>query len=513
MSFIFRKPKGIVRKQSRSTQKVLEKLQSFLENETGDVEKLLCGFWKDQGDALTYQEIRNVILAGALSEELLAAWRSDYSVLVRKKMGSVWKSAMEAGSRSPEILENVPFHFSTHTPGVINWIKERGASFVTACTEEQGKAIQALLSKKMVESHTVDELSRMIRPCIGLTEGQAAANAKFYDHIRSSLKKKHPKMKPESIRKKALEASTKYAERQHRQRAMTIAQTELAFAYNKGADESVRQGQEHNLLGTVVKIWSTSGDIRVCDICRALDGVEIGMDDEFDFKGKVLYEGQKQTPPAHPRCACAVQYIEKEPPKFDTYTQNMDNKDFLIRSHVPGENTVEERMAVTEVISESPAKVQEAMQATTIDVGKKGASQYDYNHDILYIAKGAGKDDIIHEIGHMVESKLVDKMAIKELTKSMFSSVTAKDVAYKPFMDRADNTYSIPCVEHSGLVSEYQGRIYVDSIDDAFDADGKLKTKLMWEIVSEGYREFMENPARLKQLNKALYHLIKEAVE
>lgn len=44
MSFIFSKPKGIVRKQSRSTQKVLDKLQSFLEEETGDVERLLCGF-------------------------------------------------------------------------------------------------------------------------------------------------------------------------------------------------------------------------------------------------------------------------------------------------------------------------------------------------------------------------------------------------------------------------------------------------------------------------------------
>lgn len=512
MSFIFRKPKGIVRKQSKSTEKVLEKLQSFLDDEEDDVVDMLCGFWKDQRDVLTYQEIRQVILAGALTKELLDAWRNDYSVLVRKKMGGVWKRAMEMGSSSPALLENVPFYFSIHTPGVINWIKDRGASFVTACTEEQEKAIRALLSKKIVESHTVDELARMIRPCIGLTEGQAVANAKYYDHVRSSLKKKHPKMKSESIQKKALDASTKYAERQHRQRAMTIAQTELAFSYNKGADEGVRQAREHNLIGIVVKRWSTSGDLNVCDICKALDGMEIDMDEEFDFKGKVLYAGQKLTPPAHPRCACAVQYIEKEPPKFDTYTEHMDNKDFLMRSHIPGENTVGERMAMTEVISESPAKVQEAMQTTTIDVGKKGSSQYDYNHDILYIAKRAGKSDIVHEIGHMVEKKLIDENAVENLKKSMFSSITEKNVVYKPFSDRAGNIYNIPCVEHQGFVSEYQGRIYVDRIEDSFDTDG-FKTDLMWEIVSEGYREFIENPARLKLLNKALYELIKEAVE
>ena len=103
---------------------------------------------------------------------------------------------------------------------------------------------------------------------------------------------------------------------QHRQRAMTIAQTESAFAYNHGADEGVRQAQEENLLGVVKKRWSTAGNENVCDICRALEGVEIDMDKEFDFKGRVLFAGQKRMPPAHPRCACAIEYIEVEPPVF-----------------------------------------------------------------------------------------------------------------------------------------------------------------------------------------------------
>ena len=88
----------------------------------------------------------------------------------------------------------------------------------------------------------------------------------------------------------------------------------MAFAYNKGADEGIRQAQSQNLLGVMEKRWSTSGDSNVCSICRALDGTQIGMDAEFDFKGKVLFAGQKLTPPAHPRCACAVQYIEISPP-------------------------------------------------------------------------------------------------------------------------------------------------------------------------------------------------------
>lgn len=123
-------------------------------------------------------------------------------------------------------------------------------------------------------------------------------------------------MKPESIRKKALDATQKYAERKHRQRAMTIAQTEGAFAYNRGADEGIRQAQAKGYLGVMKKRWSTSGDDAVCALCTSLEGVEINMDDEFNIKGRSLFEGHHMLPPAHPRCACAVEYIEAETPGF-----------------------------------------------------------------------------------------------------------------------------------------------------------------------------------------------------
>lgn len=120
-------------------------------------------------------------------------------------------------------------------------------------------------------------------------------------------------MKIESIRKKARDAAVKYAERQHRERAFTIAQTESAFAYNRGAYEGIRQAQAEGYLGIMKKRWSTSGDDAVCEICASMEGMEIGMDEEFDFKGKVLFRGHKQLPPAHPRCACAIEYIEEIP--------------------------------------------------------------------------------------------------------------------------------------------------------------------------------------------------------
>lgn len=242
----------------------------------------------------------------------------DYSILVADKLRNMWMDAIVTGPTGQPILDGVAFEFNTQTPGILNWISERGAQFVTACTQEQKDAIAALVTKKMRDGHTVDELARLIRPCIGLTEGQAKANARYYDNIVATLKKEHPRMKEDSIRKKALDASAKYAERQHRERAFTIAQTESAFAYHRGADEGIRQAQAQGYLGNMIKRWSTSGDDAVCDICASLEGVEISMDADFNIGGKLLFRGQHMLPPAHPRCACAVEYVEDKSSKITT---------------------------------------------------------------------------------------------------------------------------------------------------------------------------------------------------
>lgn len=314
MSFRLIPAKRVKKVKSANSQEVLRRLEEYLDGCYDEPMRILCGFWEDQQNAITYQELRQAVLDGEINEETIRLWQQDYSILVLGQLSSLWIKAIQAGSTGQPILDGLNFEFNLQTPGIFNWISERGAEFVTACTEEQQKAIAALLTKKMRDSHTVDELAQLIRPCIGLTEGQAKANIRYFDNIVANLRKEHPRMKPESIRRKALDAAHKYAERQHKERAMTIAQTESAFAYNHGADEGIRQAQSQSLLGVCKKRWSTSGDDRVCNICASLDGIEIDMDSEFNFRGKSLFRGQHMLPPAHPRCACAIEYIESSPP-------------------------------------------------------------------------------------------------------------------------------------------------------------------------------------------------------
>lgn len=323
MGFRMIAPKRLRKAKTKNSKEILYRLEEYLEsNYRGPVE-ILCGFWGNQQDAITYQELRQIVQDGTVDQETLQLWSQDYSILVANQLSGMWMDAVIAGSKGQPILDNLAFEFNSQSSGILNWIKERGAEFVTASTQEQKNAIAALLTKKMKDGHTVDELSRLIRPCIGLTEGDAKAAARFYDNIVANLKKDHPRMKLESIRRKALDATQKYAERKHRARAMTIAQTESAFAYNRGADEGIRQAQAAGYLGVMRKRWSTLGDDAVCGVCNSLNGVEIDMDAEFDITGRILFPGHHLMPPAHPRCACAVEYIEVEPPVFHPEVQEM----------------------------------------------------------------------------------------------------------------------------------------------------------------------------------------------
>ncbi len=316
MGFRMIAPKRVKKAKTKNSQEVLRRLEEYLESAsvTGEPVEILCGFWEDQQNAITYQELRQAVTDGSISQETLRLWMQDYSVLVATRLRSLWTDAITAGPKGQPLLDGLGLEFNTQTPGILSWLNERGAEFVTASTQEQKDAIAALVTKKMKDGHTVDELSRLIRPCIGLTKGDAKAAARLYDSIAANLKKEHPRMKQESIRKKALDAAQKYAGRKHRQRAFTIAQTESAFAYNRGSDEGIRQAQSQHYIGAVMKRWSTSGDDAVCGICASLEGTEVGLDSDFDIKGKPLFAGQHMLPPAHPRCACAVEYIEVSPP-------------------------------------------------------------------------------------------------------------------------------------------------------------------------------------------------------
>ena len=282
------------------------KLRTFLNKKEPSLIRWLMNTWRDQGKAITYKELRESILNGDLNKEIVEDWQQDYSRFVAEHLLPTWQ---EAFKESAKVLEaRYPtYYLDLTSKGVLEWNATNSARFVTNVTSAQVEGLRAVVQRAAtLEDMNVDSLARVIRPMVGLTYQQTMANLNYYQKLLDSGMKE----------KRAIEKSIKYSAKQHRYRAQMIARTELAFAYNQGEDTAVRQAQEQGLMGRTEKRWRTADDERTCEICGALDGKQIEMDEGFEFPTNLKGETIRRTPPAHPQCRCEVEYIEVEPPQY-----------------------------------------------------------------------------------------------------------------------------------------------------------------------------------------------------
>jgi len=247
----------IAKKTSDAGKKVLEMLDSFIEAGQAEPTFWLTRIWNDQQNAITYKELREAILNGFIDEATLQAWQNDYATFVNETLKPLWIDSMTQAAAN--VTAKYPgLFFDPMEQGVRNWINNHGSEWVTVISTEQREAINAMLNKSFSGDWSVDELARAIRPTIGLNKMQSIANVNYYKHVKETLLANNPTMKEATAAKKAQEAALKYAAKQHRQRAYTIATTEMAFAYNKGADEGIRQAQQQGLMGGTMSRKSTS---------------------------------------------------------------------------------------------------------------------------------------------------------------------------------------------------------------------------------------------------------------
>lgn len=300
------------------------KMQKYLAAKEPELVLFLQTLWHNQQRAITYKELREAIIAGEIDEKVMEEWYQDYSRFVIEKVAPIWADAMQEANKAFKAA--LPkYIYNPMQEGVVKWTNERAAMFVTDVTRDQVLAMREVIKRaSQLHDINVDELSRAIRPMVGLDYRQAIANESYLANmITSGL---NPKT--------AVENSIKYSARQNRHRAYRIARTEIGFAYNQGGYFGTKQAQEQGLLGKCVKVWCTAdsyysdGRSRTCDICRSLDGKEIALDDEIYYE-KRNREGEVQrvrinpkltgdtigrVPPAHVHCMCTVLYKEIEPP-------------------------------------------------------------------------------------------------------------------------------------------------------------------------------------------------------
>ena len=323
--FIFKRarPAASIRKNTAAQNAALARLDAFLDTATPQLVHFLRQMFQDQQAAITYKELREAWLDGY--EQEIRQWQEDYAKFVEERLSPMWEIAMRNGAQQwiDRLKERGILVYDDSDHDVRSWLQRHTGEFIANIGEGTRQAIRSIVMHGQSEGWTADQMARTVRPCIGLTRPQAMANVRYQQSVYEALLEAHPRMREETAARKAQEAALKYAAKQHRLRADTIANTELAYAYNMGAHESVRQAMKQNLMGPCEKVWSTAADARVCERCKALSGKRVGFDEGFPGGNRMA--GYAIVPPAHPRCRCAVVYEEISAPAIKPLKENPAN--------------------------------------------------------------------------------------------------------------------------------------------------------------------------------------------
>lgn len=300
-----------VNKSDNAYPNAIRKLRQMLDREEPELVSFLVSLWKHQENAISYAELKESVEAGKLDKGIYKKWTEDYASFIKNKMKPKWEQAIKEAADMTE-KKAIRSFFSMQDTKIQEWLTRHSGMLITELSATQTEAMTALIKRAVYTNSTADTLAKAIRPTIGLYHGQATANFNYYQKVRDNLLKQHPKMKTGTAEKKAQELAIKYAQKQHRYRAMNIARTELATAYNMGEHFSIQQAQEVGYLGNMIKEVSTAGDRRVCKFCEGMEGMQIGMEESFKVTGKRKYV---LVPPFHPGCRCIILYQEQG----DTY--------------------------------------------------------------------------------------------------------------------------------------------------------------------------------------------------
>lgn len=203
-----------------------------------------------------------------------------------------------------------------------------------------------------------------------------------------------------------------------------------------------------------------------------------------------------------------------------TKMRELDNKpyDIRINENATAQEVEKEIKLVKETLAEMPKKVKRALKnGTIIDIGQEGKSQYDYNKDVMYIAKGADIQQVRHETGHMVDNKLMNQQKVESLKREILGEITDKDICIdnETFIDNLGNPVEVYFIQNKALISEYQGRIYhCEGIIDAFDFySGDFRYDRLWDFISEPYELYIRDKKELQKKCPKLYDYIKEVIE
>lgn len=176
---------------------------------------------------------------------------------------------------------------------------------------------------------------------------------------------------------------------------------------------------------------------------------------------------------------------------------------------------------IVNAVTKLPPNVRRIVEDTDFEIFSKGKiyrnneivknSFYDRNENKIYIINGQGltEGEVIHEIGHAIETKLHilnDNNYIKVRNNGLEN--------YNKATIKHNDELNTDCIVSSKFVSELQGKIYNKDLKGNYRtySNGNLNINCLGDYFSEGFREYIENSNNLLSKDKELFNYIRGVI-
>ena len=226
-------------------------------------------------------------------------WRTTLEDALRD---TVLASATAVGirmSQDPRITFRIAFRVTN--PAAQRWAETQAGRLIRRITADQRQSIRRVIVQAFTENLTTRQVAIRLTDQIGLQSRQAVA----LERVRADLVEK-------GLTKARIDhLVTRHRDRMIRRRARSIARTEVLRASNMGQqllwEAAVDAGEWR--AQDVRRVFIVTPDDRLCPICAPLDGMMVGLADEFVSPTN---GASALVPPLHPQCRCALGIVEAE---------------------------------------------------------------------------------------------------------------------------------------------------------------------------------------------------------
>lgn len=176
-------------------------------------------------------------------------------------------------------------------------------------------------------------------------------------------------------------------------------------------------------------------------------------------------------------------------------------------STITAKQKFEDTVTVTSAYNDLPIKVQRQFSGIKFEFGYAG-SACDIKNRTIRVGIGAAKEEIFHEVGHLIENYMLDSDTVREYKEYLVEGLTYSDIIKEIYYNTSGNGSEIFLIKGSRFESEYQSRLYVNIALEAINGDGTINIDFLAETISEAFRKYMNGEELSDKVKKIIEDVV-----